>query len=84
MPTTRFLGHACITITNGKHNFIIDPFLSGNPLAVAKAVEFLKPKKVVPVHYNTFPVISQDPQEFAKRVKTAQVVILKPGESIDY
>ena len=50
----------------------------------AKAVEFLKPKKVVPIHYNTFPVINQDPREFAKRVKTAQVVILKPGESIEY
>ncbi len=50
----------------------------------AKAVEFLKPKKVVPIHYNTFPVINQDPQKFVKVVKSSQVVILKPGESVDY
>jgi L-ascorbate metabolism protein UlaG (beta-lactamase superfamily) len=60
-----------------------DNFTMGIEDAV-KAVEFLQPKKVVPIHYNTFPVINQDPQEFAKRVKLAQVVILKPGASIDY
>jgi L-ascorbate metabolism protein UlaG (beta-lactamase superfamily) len=50
----------------------------------ARAVEFLKPKKVVPIHYNTFPVIKQDPQEFAKKVKSAEAVILKPGQSVEY
>jgi len=50
----------------------------------AKAVEFLNPKKVVPIHYNTFPEINQDPKEFAKKVKLAQVVILKPGESVEF
>jgi len=50
----------------------------------AKAVEFLNPKKVVPIHYNTFPPIKQDPNEFAKKVKNAEVVILKPGESVQY
>ncbi len=225
MPTARFLGHACVTVSDGKNNFIIDPFLSGNPLAAAKpedikcdyiilthshddhfgdtpsiakknkakviacfelamfcakqgldvhdlgvgggrnfdfgrvkftiahhggghghyaeiytgppsgvlltlggktlyhsgdtalfydmkligelnkidiaflpigdnytmgiddavkAVEFLNPVKVVPIHYNTFPVISQDPKEFAKKVKNAEVVILKPGETVQY
>ncbi len=60
-----------------------DNFTMGIDDAV-KAVEFLKPKKVVPIHYNTFPVINQDPQEFAKKVKSAQVVILKPGESVEF
>ncbi len=50
----------------------------------ARAVELLHPKKVVPIHYNTFPVINQNPQEFAKKVTSAEVVILKPGESVEY
>jgi len=50
-----------------------------------KAVEFLKPKIVVPMHYNTFDIIKKDPEEFKKKVgnKTgADVIILKPGEMI--
>jgi len=50
----------------------------------AKAVEFLSPKKVVPIHYNTFDLIAQDPNKFAEKVKSAKVVILKPGESVEY
>ena len=50
----------------------------------AKAVEFLKPEKVVPVHYNTFPLIEQDPQKFAEKVKTAEVIIMNPGDSIEF
>lgn len=50
----------------------------------AKAVEFLNPRKVVPIHYNTFPPIEQNPKEFAQKVKNAEVVILKPGESVEF
>ncbi|OQX92572.1 MAG: metal-dependent hydrolase, partial [candidate division Zixibacteria bacterium 4484_95] len=48
----------------------------------AKAVEFLKPKKVIPMHYDTFDLIKADPMEFAKRVEPLGVecVILQPGE----
>ena len=60
-----------------------DNFTMGINDAV-KAVEFLKPKKVVPVHYNTFPLIEQDPEEFAGKVKTAEVVIMSPGDSIEF
>ena len=60
-----------------------DNFTMGIDDAV-KAVEFLNPKKVVPVHYNTFPLIEQDPGEFAEKVKTAEVVIMKPGDSIEF
>lgn len=49
----------------------------------AKAVEFLKPKKVLPIHYNTWDIISADPQEFKKAVKNSEVVILKPNETIN-
>ncbi|MBN2198874.1 MAG: metal-dependent hydrolase [Candidatus Aminicenantes bacterium] len=53
------------------------------PASAAKAVEFLKTKRVVPVHYGTFPPVDSDPQEFKKMVGgRAEVVILKPGESL--
>ncbi len=50
-----------------------------------RAVEFLKPKKVVPMHYKTWPVIDTDPDEFADKLKGSdtEVVIIKPGESVD-
>jgi len=52
------------------------------PASAAKAVEFIKTKKVVPVHYGTFPLIAADPEEFKKKVgATAEVLILKPGET---
>ena len=33
MPTVKYLGHSCITVDDGKHKFIFDPFLTGNPKA---------------------------------------------------
>lgn len=45
-----------------------------------KAVDFIKPKIVIPMHYDTFPVIKADPTEFAKKNKTCETVILKSGE----
>lgn len=60
-----------------------DNFTMGIDDAV-KAVEFLRPKMVVPFHYNTFPVIASSPEEFARKVGSmAKVVILKPGEHVD-
>ncbi|MEM1843027.1 MAG: metal-dependent hydrolase [Desulfurococcaceae archaeon] len=52
-----------------------------------KAVEMIKPKVVIPMHYNTFPLIQADPYEFKKLVEektTTVVVVLKPGESYKY
>jgi L-ascorbate metabolism protein UlaG (beta-lactamase superfamily) len=46
----------------------------------AKAVTMIKPKKVVPIHYNTFDVIKASPEAFEKLVKDAQVIIMKPDE----
>ncbi len=46
------------------------------------AVEFIQTKKVIPIHYNTFPIVSADPEEFKRRVgDMAEVIILRPGES---
>jgi L-ascorbate metabolism protein UlaG (beta-lactamase superfamily) len=49
-----------------------------------KAVEFLGPRHVVPMHYDTFPIIQADPQLFARKVIGSQVHVLKPGESLDF
>ncbi|MDR3264564.1 MAG: metal-dependent hydrolase [Synergistaceae bacterium] len=49
-----------------------------------KAAGFIKPKKAVPMHYDTFEVIKADPKEFAaKAASLTEVKILKPGESMD-
>lgn len=47
-----------------------------------KAVELIRPKVVIPMHYNTWPPIEANPEEFAAEVKartSAQCVVLKPG-----
>ena len=50
-----------------------------------KAVGLIKPQKVVPIHYNTFPPIEADPLEFKRLLDgKANVVILKPGEKMDF
>ena len=48
------------------------------------AVEFIRPEHVIPVHYNTWEVIEQDPNAWAARVEAetdAQANVLQPGES---
>jgi len=60
-----------------------DNFTMG-PKDALRAVKFIQPRHVVPVHYNTWELISQDPNSWASRVKSstgAQVHVLKPGES---
>jgi L-ascorbate metabolism protein UlaG (beta-lactamase superfamily) len=48
----------------------------------AKAVEFVDAKNVIPVHYNTWALIKQDPGEFKALVRKAKVHIVDPGESL--
>jgi L-ascorbate metabolism protein UlaG (beta-lactamase superfamily) len=50
-----------------------------------KAVEFLRPKKVIPMHYNTFDLIACDPKEFVDNVRPlgAEGIILKPGQTYE-
>jgi L-ascorbate metabolism protein UlaG (beta-lactamase superfamily) len=50
-----------------------------------RAVELLRPKRVVPIHYNTFEVIAQDPIAWAQHVQAqtgVPVTLLKPGQSL--
>jgi len=48
------------------------------------AVEFIEPSLVIPVHYDTFPPIETDVEQFKADVEgstAAEVVILAPGET---
>ncbi|MGG0644754.1 metal-dependent hydrolase [Sporosarcina gallistercoris] len=56
-----------------------DNFTMG-PEDAAYAVELLTPKLTVPVHYNTFPPIVQDPEDFKKLVKDHEVLVMNAGE----
>ncbi|MCJ1908592.1 metal-dependent hydrolase [Planococcus ruber] len=62
----------------------IGDFFTMGPDDAAYAVELIKPKTVVPIHYNTFPPINQDPEYFKGLVKGAEVKIMQPGDVIDY
>ena len=61
-----------------------DNFTMGVEDAV-KAVGLIKPRIAVPMHYNTFDVIKQDPEEFRRGLEgsTTEVRILAPGESTE-
>ncbi len=58
-----------------------DNFTMGPEDALIACV-WINAKKVVPVHYNTFPVIEQDPKAFTDKVKTGEGIPLQVGESI--
>lgn len=49
-----------------------------------RAVKTMKPKFAVPMHYNTFKSIQQDPKEFQQKIEQSvlktKVVIMKPGQ----
>lgn len=51
----------------------------------AEAVKLLNPKVVIPMHYETFPVLANSADEFARSVREktpkVKVVVLNPGES---
>ncbi|MFZ3578210.1 metal-dependent hydrolase [Virgibacillus sp. DJP39] len=47
------------------------------------AADWINSKVVVPVHYNTFPVIEQNPDDFARKVKTGEGKVMKIGEVME-
>lgn len=61
-----------------------DNFTMGVDDAV-KAVEFVKPKIAVPIHYDTWDIIHVEPLEFKKKLEGSgvRVEILKPNQSIE-
>lgn len=62
-----------------------DNFTMG-PDDALRAVKLIEPKQVVPIHYDTFDVIKQDPHAWAERVEkeaSAKVTVMNPGESLE-
>lgn len=62
-----------------------DNFTMGIDDAV-KAVEFIQPKSVIPMHYKTFDVIDVSPEEFVAKVTDLgyNSVVLKVGEAFEF
>lgn len=58
-----------------------DNFTMG-PKDAAVAAQFVNAERVVPIHYNTMPVIKQDPEKFAALLEPEGIAceIMKPGE----
>ena len=62
-----------------------DNFTMG-PEDSIRAVKFLTPKRVMPIHFDTFPLIAQDAKAWAEQVRketSAVPVVLRPGEWMD-
>jgi len=60
-----------------------DNFTMG-PDDALRAVKLIQPKHVIPVHYNTWDLIAQDPNAWARRVESetsTKAHVIKPGES---
>ena len=62
-----------------------DNFTMG-PEDALRAVKLIAPKRVVPIHYGTFPLIEQDAGKWAALVKQeagVEVTVMEPGDWID-
>jgi L-ascorbate metabolism protein UlaG (beta-lactamase superfamily) len=61
-----------------------DNFTMGIDDAV-KASEFVGAKVTIPMHYNTFPIVEADPNEFVEKLQAQgqKAVIVEPGASYD-
>ncbi|MFH7819808.1 metal-dependent hydrolase [Neobacillus thermocopriae] len=59
-----------------------DNFTMG-PEDAAYAAKLLQAKTVVPIHYNTFPPIQQDPYQFIDMLEDKNGKVLEPGEVLE-
>ena len=60
-----------------------DHFTMGVDDAAYAVNKLIKPIIAVPVHYDTFPPIKQDPEDFKNKIDTA-CQILKPGQAVEF
>ena len=61
-----------------------DNFTMG-PEDALRAVDLIRPRKVIPDHFDTWPLISQDVDAWASQVNSttdALAVVLIPGQSV--
>lgn len=59
-----------------------DNFTMGPEDAVT-AAKWLDAKKVVPMHYNTFPPIKQDPQQYVSSLPKGVGIVLEAGQALE-
>jgi L-ascorbate metabolism protein UlaG (beta-lactamase superfamily) len=63
----------------------IGDFFTMDPQQAARACRYLGVRKVIPIHWGTFPVLTGTPQKLAKALDdlgiSTEVISLKPGES---
>jgi L-ascorbate metabolism protein UlaG (beta-lactamase superfamily) len=76
----RFYAPDLALVSIGGH-FTMDP--EGAAYAVR---ELIKPKRVIPVHYGTYPVINRTPAEFKAALGDAdiEVLVMQPGEALKF
>lgn len=67
---------------------VIGGHFTMDPVRAAQAVEWVKPKQVVPMHFGTYPILAGTPAQLKaaleKRGVGAQVVEMKPGETKNF
>jgi len=63
----------------------IGDYFTMGPDDAAQAAEWIGAKRVIPVHYDTFPPIRQDGEAFAAKIAELglECVLLKPGDSTE-
>jgi len=66
----------------------IGGYYTMDPFEAAEAVRLIRPKVVIPMHYQTFPVLVPSADEFIRLVQektpAVKVVALKPGETYEF
>lgn len=79
------------SFTNVKPDIALVPIggtLTMDCTDAVRATKIMKPEIVIPMHYNTFENIVQNPNEFKEKIENSilktEVVILKQDESFDY
>jgi len=66
----------------------IGSYYTMGPVEAAEAVRLINPEIAVPMHYQTFPVLVQSADEFAKLAKekapNVRIAVLKPNETLTF
>jgi L-ascorbate metabolism protein UlaG (beta-lactamase superfamily) len=64
----------------------IGDYYTMGPLEAAYAARLLKVRKVIPMHYGTFPVLTGRPEDLAARLEKdgIEVWTLKPGQPVEW
>lgn len=64
----------------------IGDYYTMGPEDAKRAALMINPVLTVPMHYNTFPVIRQDPDAFAEGLREEELAcrVLSPGETLKY